>query len=61
MLLYTVKDDINGKKWEIYGDGQNFKVKYYERFGDKWKGYGFLRDNYSREALNEEFGLNLDL
>lgn len=60
MLVKVLEDKENGRKWEIYKDGENdYSYRYYEYFKEcGWRKYGEDK-NYSKEAIEWEFDIKV--
>lgn len=62
MIIKTIIDKDNGRKWEIIKkDEDAYTYNYYEYFrGLGWKGYNNdNREVYSKAAIEAEFGITL--
>jgi hypothetical protein len=61
MLINTITDHEDGKKWEIFkGSENNFFYKYYEFFTQC--GWGFICDsgNTSKDVIEWEFNIEIN-
>lgn len=61
MLVRTIIDKENGRKWEIIEYAEEiYTVQYYELFKDcGWKQYKQDNTIWTKEAIEIEFGIKL--
>lgn len=59
MLIKTITDKTNGKKWEIYKKSNNeYFYKYYEFFKQiGWKPTGKTSEYFTKDAIEWEFDI----
>jgi hypothetical protein len=60
MLIKTITDNENGRKWEIFKKfNNNYFYKYYEFFNQiGWRLTG-IEENYTRDSIEFEFDVSL--
>ena len=58
-LVKTIKDEENGRKWEIYRENKNkYYYKYYEFFsGCGWRQIGKQEGFFTKDAIEWEFDI----
>ena len=55
MLIKTITDNENGKKWEIYKKSEyNYSYKYYEYFNSIGWRLITSENNYNKDAIERE-------
>lgn len=60
MLIKTIIDNKNGKKWEIFKDSDNkYSYKYYEFYQTIGWRIIFKEANYSKDAIEWEFNIQI--
>lgn len=61
MKVYELIDKEDSTKWEIYKVSVNtYRLKYYEYYDSiGWKFVFEDKDNYSKEAIEEEFNIKV--
>ena len=60
MLIKTIEDKENGRKWEIYKESENnYSYKYYEYFNSI--GWRLITNekNYNKDAIEWEFDIKV--
>lgn len=60
MLIKTIVDNENGRKWEIIKNGDNlYSVKYYELFQSKgWRLIG-ADEGYTKDCIEWEYDIEV--
>ena len=60
MLIKTIIDNENGKKWEIFKNSDNdYSYKYYEYFNSIGWRFVASDNNYTKDAIEWEFDIQV--
>ena len=60
MLIKTITNNENGKKWEIYKKSEyNYSCKYYEYFNSIGWRLITSENNYNKDAIEWEFDIEV--